>query len=668
HNGSCPRENNSLKQKMYHITLALLLACVAAKPLVKRELDDTLGWRPQYGTAKYPKYVGQWPNVNQGDIYCKETTDDCYLAKCTGDLEKKKGFANFPDIEDDNWLKLQKGTFLYPKNLCSKDKLVIGDIFIDDSGGYYEAQTNGSNNDYILTRNKWKQIHPETEWMSLLRPMIGDRRIGDIVIPGSHDAGTWGITAESELINNNPLFELADQIVPDVVANWSINQDQNFTMQLRSGLRYFDMRIAAVDNGIYRWWHGKAGTEVEPGLQEIADFARDNRNEILLLEFGHFAQRGIAGTDPIPENRKDEISDMMLRILSPHLVDSTAVDSNPTINAVLATGKNIIAMVKDDYIVEKSDLFWDFSIVHHWTGVSNPEDLFEQRTGLMREYRQNNPNDITGISACVTPNTNIVIGGALRHSELEPIFREVLELIFGDSVVGVQPSDMSFEGLQKSTIELGNNANVLGMNGRDPERYTRVGSVHHRGLNEQFENWLARPGIYKNNIIYIDSFQSSTLVQTAIKGNLGEIPRQVTIANQGNLRDGYLRWEGFRALDGDEGHICDTTTTSYSIVSLTSGTLKDAVPIPSQTSLNLREGEFPIDSDIVISVTGAGANDWFELYRANINTMVLETRDLFIRGTDLGDGAGFAYIDDNYDTFGEDCVTEPIGVVNIVRW
>ncbi len=92
---------------------------------------------------------------------------------------------------------------------------------------------------------KPEDVH-RSRWMGELRPIIGDKKLGDIVIPATHDSGTSGINENSLLIDRNFLFQLGKVVSPNVIANWSRNQDKELEIQLQAGYRFFDLRIADV--------------------------------------------------------------------------------------------------------------------------------------------------------------------------------------------------------------------------------------------------------------------------------------------------------------------------------------------------------------------------------------------------------------------------------------
>ena len=98
-------------------------------------------------------------------------------------------------------------------------------------------------------------------WM---RDIDDEYRVSDIIIPGSHDAGTKGMV-------------------------W-LGETQCYTVeeQLLSGVRYFDLRVNKKD-GEYVIFHSVInGAEFIPILEDIKQFIIEHPSEVLLLDFQHF--------------------------------------------------------------------------------------------------------------------------------------------------------------------------------------------------------------------------------------------------------------------------------------------------------------------------------------------------------------------------------------------
>ena len=222
--------------------------------------------------------------------------------------------------------------------------------------------------------------------MTDIRSYIGDKRIGHIVIPGSHDAGTFGIDENFILVERNTLFELVHDYTPQTLSNWSITQVDNFWRQLGDGYRYFDLRIADVeedDDGNFRWWHVVTGDKIQEGLNHFIQFARQNPGEILLLDFNTFARPGddFVARYPIPKDRLNKLTDIIFDTIGEKMIPYGDIPQNPTVDEVLATGNNIIAYMSEQYVRELQPQFWPSSAHYQrYNGMRNPEDLFNDRS------------------------------------------------------------------------------------------------------------------------------------------------------------------------------------------------------------------------------------------------------------------------------------------------
>ena len=510
----------------------------------------------------------------------------------------------------------------------------------------------------------------KSRWMTDIRSHIGDKRIGHIVIPGSHDAGTFGIDENFILVDRNLLFELAHDVTPQTLSNWSITQVDNFWRQLGDGYRYFDLRIADVeedDDGNFRWWHGVTGDRIQEGLNHFIQFARQNPGEILLLNFNTFARPGddFAARYPIPEERLDVLTDIIFDTIGEKMIPFGDIPQNPTVDQVLATGNNIIAYMSEGYVRELRPQFWPSSAHYQrFSGMRNPEDLFNHRSESLRLYKDDFDDVIVRLSGCVTPNANIILGSLRNRYRGDPFWDDLFDLIgLGD----LEPSRMSFEGLWMDLVSLTREGvNTLGMRRRPANLYTNGGSVHYSGLNDWIRHWAARPNLYRINVVYLDVTSVTTFVETAIQANRGEIPREVTLAFQGNPRDGFYEWDGLETIGGADGLSCSTGFARYRIRNGAVIT-RDWTAFENKSVLNLQEGQFPAGSTVEVEV-GGDQNNWFSLFSGNIQNMIQTNQDLYLRVAITDGTSGFGYMDSEYDLFGDDCEDLPLDADYQVRW
>ncbi|BDD07739.1 hypothetical protein FUAX_01710 [Fulvitalea axinellae] len=126
--------------------------------------------------------------------------------------------------------------------------------------GEYAVQTHQSQD---LAGGIWASAGLFTDhgnWMRDLLPIIGGRTLGQVVMPGSHDAGMY----ETSL---------------------GQTQDKNLYEQLKAGVRFFDLRPNA-DMEIY---HGPVtGPSVDATLNDVRKFMDEGAQELVILKFSHF--------------------------------------------------------------------------------------------------------------------------------------------------------------------------------------------------------------------------------------------------------------------------------------------------------------------------------------------------------------------------------------------
>ncbi|VEU73338.1 1-phosphatidylinositol phosphodiesterase precursor (plasmid) [Mycoplasmopsis gallopavonis] len=102
------------------------------------------------------------------------------------------------------------------------------------------------------------------DWMKYVD---GQKRLGDLSIPGTHDSAMfsgWGAKW---------FFGQA----------WAKTQSRNFQNQLKSGIRFFDLRIS-TDMWIY---HGNVGSnyDLKKVLKEFVTFLKAHPNEVILIRY-----------------------------------------------------------------------------------------------------------------------------------------------------------------------------------------------------------------------------------------------------------------------------------------------------------------------------------------------------------------------------------------------
>ncbi|MEU0002442.1 hypothetical protein ABZ069_36640 [Streptomyces microflavus] len=186
--------------------------------------------------------------------------------------------------------------------------------------------------------------------MEQLRGTIGDRPLKHIVMPGSHDSGSWSITRNSGLC---PYGESADvaRRWPALASSMSRTQSGSLTRQLDAGARYFDLRLCKTDGAWYTYHGGPRGglffdrtasdgTVTRGEVGEIADWIARHPKELVTVKL-------ITAGPPVTARSDNQEA---LRLLAgalgggaghPALADDSLTPTS-TYNRFMAAGKHVV--------------------------------------------------------------------------------------------------------------------------------------------------------------------------------------------------------------------------------------------------------------------------------------------------------------------------------------
>lgn len=155
-------------------------------------------------------------------------------------------------------------------------------------------------------------------WMSFIKD---DVKLCNVVIPGSHDAGTYVMNKTARC------------------------QDGTYYEQFLYGSRYFDTRFHIAKNGVPTFEHGIiSGSELENGLRDIRRMINHNDSEFFIFKIWHFTSQRL-GPIHLKFKRHDELVDKLIEeYLEPEKYAFTDFDriSDVTMGDIRASGKRYI--------------------------------------------------------------------------------------------------------------------------------------------------------------------------------------------------------------------------------------------------------------------------------------------------------------------------------------
>lgn len=135
----------------------------------------------------------------------------------------------------------------------------------------------------------WTSHNIDTSnWMTLLDDSLS---LKQICIPGSHDAGMYSANIPVEINSpfvQGPVKQAIDGAVTLFAKGLAQTQHKNIYEQLKSGVRYFDIRAKLYQNEFYIY-HGPAyGPMLKTVLADINKFREEAKGETIILNFSHF--------------------------------------------------------------------------------------------------------------------------------------------------------------------------------------------------------------------------------------------------------------------------------------------------------------------------------------------------------------------------------------------
>ncbi|GFT00914.1 PI-PLC X domain-containing protein 1, partial [Nephila pilipes] len=245
--------------------------------------------------------------------------------------------------------------------------------------GYWASYRNKKGN---IEASTCLQMHPF--WMEQISTQISNLRIHEIMIPGSHDSGSFSKKKKSK-----PYIR------------YKYAQELSIFNQLVYGLRYFDLRIGYYKNipGKYFINHNflKTNHTVKSVLEQVKKFLMKGKKEIIILDFHDFPH-GFTSYD-IHQN----LINLIHSILGPLLIPHDA--RNGTLKDIWESGKNVIVSYEYKFENGIPEYLWP-RIPRAWGNKQSKETL---RTYFQEVFSKPTPNGIWAAMAEMTPNAKMIV-------------------------------------------------------------------------------------------------------------------------------------------------------------------------------------------------------------------------------------------------------------------
>lgn len=236
-------------------------------------------------------------------------------------------------------------------------------------------------------------------WMSTL---YEDTPLNEVTVPGSHNAGSWGIHACSPWNSARKgtaakFAKLAKYTLPCINVNYAKVQNLDLVDQFKEGVRYFDLRVAKHE-GKYRFSHGLLGSDFLTGIQDLIDhtsFHKYNK-EIMVLDI-----RFIWGFSEIDHYKFQEC---LLNMIGSRIAIRKKFKALSPLSKYWDHKKNIIVFYNSKF---KSELFWSKrNIESTWPNALDPIIAVDKINKFIDNVDVK--NKFYGVHAILTPTVKYV--------------------------------------------------------------------------------------------------------------------------------------------------------------------------------------------------------------------------------------------------------------------
>ncbi|XP_068234926.1 uncharacterized protein [Palaemon carinicauda] len=219
--------------------------------------------------------------------------------------------------------------------------------------------------------------HPNWLWQN--RDVLGSRSLRSLVIPGSHNSGSFSLKDED-----------------DVVSAWVVCQDENIISQLLFGIRYLDLRVAYypqtpeklwVNHDLVKW------RPLEEVFSEVQTFLTLSRDPIIIDI--HRTPVGFEFPEAVPS---------LLSLLNHTFGRDFLPDRlgpQVTLDQIWSIGKRVIFAYIDADVADEEDWIWP-PLPQAWANAQMLGDLQHYLDGQMT-LRQSSPR-IWAAMAHLTPS------------------------------------------------------------------------------------------------------------------------------------------------------------------------------------------------------------------------------------------------------------------------
>ena len=251
-------------------------------------------------------------------------------------------------------------------------------------------------------------------WMGQVPSALQDRPVNKLVVPGTHDSGTYKLDPAQPLGPPSQLREASIAIsrfpfATEIAEAWSCTQSQSIYGQLKQGHRFFHLRLAPTPDGdSFFISHSFACVPLDTVLKNIKAFLTESPKEVVYLNFAadypYRHSMGTAQNNAVLKLLQDAFGSLLCR---PNA--DSSYDRRTSLSKLWKHGKRIITYYEGDYDAKTYPFVWDNDKLNiPWPDTS---DLSEKERDLQQNLQEAKPSTsiVNGLSFTLTPQKSDVV-------------------------------------------------------------------------------------------------------------------------------------------------------------------------------------------------------------------------------------------------------------------
>jgi hypothetical protein len=270
---------------------------------------------------------------------------------------------------------------------------------LQSSANLYSHFGNGSQ-DFVSISLAHKVDHWQADAIE-----IGNKPINQVLMPGTHDTGTYAIDSNSFLTPDATSEYIG--LVKNYAIGWSKTQDVDVATQLNLGIRYFDLRLCGSNyNGesteIFTC-HGFSGAKFKSVIDQISNFLNQSEHgkEIVILDMNHLYN--------VTDDQLTELNDYVKEKFQNKIATSKNFTPQSLYSDFWKAGKQVILSIDSHSLNLDSDLFWNQNTISSpWPNADNANDVI---SAMESNLKSRDMNKFFVLQSQKTPSVKNMIDG-----------------------------------------------------------------------------------------------------------------------------------------------------------------------------------------------------------------------------------------------------------------